>query len=287
MAIVDTGSLTEAADAVSLTQSAVSHSLSKLEAELGVTLLERGRQGVIVTRIGEEVLGHARNILGQVEIIQQKTAQERGVAVGKIRFGCARSIAPRLLTGILRDFQTQYPDIEIVFFEGMPEEIIDWLAAGVIDVGTVMIPTAYEHAVPLAHGEMKVVASPQHPLARQTAVSILDFMGEALVGPRSEYKIFAAVLDGLNITLPGLRYEVSDHQTILTMVRENMGISMLPDMLLGSDAQLVALPFDPPIFIHIYLATNSQSPAAHMFMANAHDWAKTHGFLPDEDDQFS
>lgn len=62
VAIVDTGSLTEAADTVGLTQSAVSHSLSRLEAELGVTLLERGRQGASLTRIGEDVVEHAREI---------------------------------------------------------------------------------------------------------------------------------------------------------------------------------------------------------------------------------
>ncbi|MEO1165535.1 MAG: LysR family transcriptional regulator, partial [Chloroflexota bacterium] len=65
VAIVDTGSLTEAADTVGLTQSAVSHSLSRLEAELGVTLLERGRQGASLTRIGEDVVEHARAILQQ------------------------------------------------------------------------------------------------------------------------------------------------------------------------------------------------------------------------------
>ena len=75
VAIVETGSLTEAAETVGLTQSAVSYSLKKLEAELSVTLLQRGRQGVTVTRIGEEVVPHARSIMGQVEIIRQKLAR--------------------------------------------------------------------------------------------------------------------------------------------------------------------------------------------------------------------
>ncbi|NDJ51551.1 MAG: LysR family transcriptional regulator [Chloroflexi bacterium] len=98
-AIVRTGSLTEASYDVGLTQSAVSYSLSRLETELGVKLLERGRQGVSLTRIGEEVLQHARIVLKQMEIIRQRTAQERGLAVGKLRFGCVPS-PPRTTAGL-------------------------------------------------------------------------------------------------------------------------------------------------------------------------------------------
>lgn len=135
VAIVDTGSMKEAAEIVGLTQSAISYSLSRLESELGVTLLERSRQGVTVTNIGKEVLQHARNILTQTEVIRQKTNRERGFSVGKIRFGTVPNIAPRLLTGILRDFQHKYPNIELVLFEGNPHELLEWLETDVIDVG--------------------------------------------------------------------------------------------------------------------------------------------------------
>lgn len=283
VAIVEAGSLTEAAEEVSLTQSAVSYSLSKLEAELGVTLLERGRHGVKVTRIGEDVLHHARNILSQMEIIRQKTARERGLSVGKLRFGCVPNIPSRLLTGILRDFQHKYPDIELVLFEGNPQELMNWLEQGVIDIGTVLIMQDYAATIPLARIGVKVVVSKDHRLAGQQHVSIEELADEPLIGPKTEYRIFTQLTLLQNITFPRLRYEVSARSTIYAMVRENMGISIMPDRLIDPQMDdIVSLPILPQLFIHVHLATNTQSPATDAFLNNAHTWAKERGFLPDD-----
>src|SRR5215467_5480249 len=73
VAIADTGSFTEAAYAIDLTQSAVSHALSALESELGVTLLERNHTGVVaLTNIGQRLLPHVRVLLAEAETIQQE-----------------------------------------------------------------------------------------------------------------------------------------------------------------------------------------------------------------------
>jgi len=186
--------MTEAAEVIGLTQSAVSYALSKLEAELGVTLLERGRHGVKVTQIGETVLLHARTILNQIEIIhartilnqieiiRQETARKRGLTVGKIRFGCVANVPPRLLTGILRDFQHRYAEIEVVLFEGTPRELVEWLATGVIDVGTVTNPAGYISAIHFVHDELKVMVSTDHRFAHQRVVTIEQLAQEQLIG---------------------------------------------------------------------------------------------------------
>lgn len=281
VAIVETGSLTAAGEVVGLTQSAVSYSLSKLEAELGVTLLERGRQGISVTRIGAEVLDHARTIIAQTEIIRQKTASERGLAVGKIRLGCVSRVPPRLLAGIIRDFQHKYPDIDIVVFEGEPKELLDWLTHGIVDVATVLSPEAHAVTASLVQGEIVALVSTAHHLASAREITIEDFIEEPLIGPKAEYGVLNQMLD-----LPHkvhLRYEVSTQSTIFTMVRENMGVSMMPELLLSDDSDGIAtLSFKPRLMLHVYLAANSSAPAAATFIQNASAWAKAHGFLPDD-----
>lgn len=281
VAIVETGSLTEAAEVVGLTQSAVSYSLSKLEAELGVTLLERGRQGIAITRIGEEVLGHARTVIAQTEIIRQKTARERGMAVGKVRLGCVPRLPPRLLTGIIRDFQHKYPEMEVVLFEGTPTELVDWLQHGIIDVGTTLSAAAYPISAPLVQDEIVALLAPQHPLAAQDCISMPMLMREPLIGPKAELGVLNQVQQ-----LPhslNLRYEVSTHSTIFAMVRENLGVSMMPQMLLYEDHEgLVMRSFDPPIPLQVHLAAREASPATQAFITNASAWAQAHGFLPDE-----
>lgn len=282
VAIVDTGSLTEAAEVVSLTQSAVSHSLNRLESELGVTLLERGRQGITVTGIGEEVVQHARSVIKQVEIIRQKTNRERGLSVGKVRFGVVPNIAARLLTGILRDFQHKYPEIEIVLFEGNPHELLEWLETDVIDVGTVLVPEHYANTVRFASVEIKVIVSNDHPLAQKDAIPMAALSDYPLIGPRSQYRMFSGLLAQRNLSMPKLRYEVSAYNTILTMVRENMGISMMPEMLIDTKLEgVMTIPFNPSVKLNVYLASHLDSPITSTFMDNAHTWAKEQGFLPD------
>src|SRR5215469_15941298 len=141
VAVAETGSFTEAAYSIDLTQSAVSHALSALESELGVTLLERNNKGVVaLTSVGQKLLPHVRILLAQAETIQQEARAARGLARGKLRLGSIPPVSPRLLAGVLTHFRQQYPDIDLVLFEGTLQEVQEWLGTSVIDVGFVHHP---------------------------------------------------------------------------------------------------------------------------------------------------
>ena len=82
VALAEMGSFTEAAYTVNLTQSAVSHALAALENELGVTLLERNRTGVVaLTNVGEKIIPHVRALLAQAEAIEQEAKAAHGPEV--------------------------------------------------------------------------------------------------------------------------------------------------------------------------------------------------------------
>jgi len=283
VAIVDTGSLTEAGERIGLTQSAVSYSLSKLEAELGVQLLERGRLGIEITPIGEDVLLHARAILVQVEVIRQKTGRARGLAIGKLRFGCVSHVSPQLLTGILRSFQTDYPDIDIVIFEGKPVELMAWLREGIVDIATVLIPEHFPVSSPLARDQIHAMVSSRHRLAAQNSVSLAELARESLIAPQEQYEMITALPQMQSVSLPRLRYAVSGYQTIFAMVRENMGISLMPGKVLTPDVDdIVGVPLSPALSVDIHIAATISSPATEAFLSCARRWSREHGFLPAE-----
>src|SRR5262249_7767396 len=124
VALADMGSFTEAADAINLTQSAVSHALAALESELGVTLLERNRKGVVaLTSVGQKIPPHVRALLTQAETIEQEAKAAHGLAVGKLRLGNTLCLSPGLLASVLTCFQQQYPSIDVVLFEGTMQEV--------------------------------------------------------------------------------------------------------------------------------------------------------------------
>ena len=216
VALAEMGSFTEAAYTVNLTQSAVSHALAALENELGVTLLERNRTGVVaLTNVGEKIIPHVRALLAQAEAIEQEAKAAHGETSGKLRLGSILSIiSPSLLASVLTRFRASYPDMEVVLFEGAMHEVGEWIESSIIDVGFVVLPA------------------------------------------------------------PGIvRYQASDSATILAMVREGLGITLVPRMMLPKKLEgVVALPLDPPQPLRIGLAVRSQkmaSPGARLFVQTA------------------
>ena len=88
---VELGSFTKAARVLNMTQPAVSHAISSIESELGVTILIRDkRKGLLVTDVGNRILVHIREVLSSVEKIEQEVAMEKGHEVGTIRIGSFR-----------------------------------------------------------------------------------------------------------------------------------------------------------------------------------------------------
>src|SRR5215469_4575738 len=186
VAVADTGSFTEAAYAIDLTQSAVSHALAALESELGVTLLERNHTGVVaLTNVGQKLLPHVRALLAQAETIQQEARAARGLARGKLRLGTIPPVSPQVLAGVLTHFQQQYPDINVALFEGTLQEVQEWLGTSMIDVGFVHHPAKELESILLTTDELQVFMASGHRLHARTSVTVKDLRDERWILPRT------------------------------------------------------------------------------------------------------
>lgn len=285
VALVETGNFSEAADRVGLTQSAVSHGLAKLERDLGVALVERGRRGLSLTGAGREVLTHTREALVSVEAIRQAAAAARGAPQGRMRFGAAYPLAARLLVGILGDFQRQYPDIDLVLFEGTGQEVEEWVAESVVDIGIVRHPTPGMESRLLVEDEVCVVFPSAHRFRHAARVDAGDLVGEPMIVPRSGFKLVLEALReiGQGDTRLWFKYTVSDPRTIFLMVRDGLGLTLMPRTTLPDDLDgLLALPLSPAMPFRVGLGVRSwetASPVARLFARTAEAWAASHGFL--------
>lgn len=285
VALVETGSFSEAADRVGLTQSAVSHGLAKLETELQVTLVARGRRGLSLTGAGQEVLTHAREALAALEAIRQAAAAARGVPVGRIRFGAAYPVAARLLSGILGDFQRQYPEIDLILFEGTGQEVEEWVAGSVVDIGIVRHPTPDIESRLLVEDEICAVFPAEHRLRHAVRVDAAGLACEPLIVPRSGHPLVVEALQeiGQGNAQLWFKYTVSDLRTIFLMVRDGLGVTLMPRSTLPDDLDgLLTLPLSPAMPFRVGLGVRSweaASPIAKLFTQTAEAWAVTHGFL--------
>ncbi|MEP6986141.1 MAG: LysR family transcriptional regulator [Chloroflexota bacterium] len=280
VALADTGSFTEAAEVVSLSQSAVSHALAALENELGVTLIDRNRKGVVaLTNVGEKIMPHARALLMQAETITQEAKAAQGLAMGKLRLGTIVSIInPALLASLLTAFQTQYPDIEVVLFEGTMPEVGEWVHNNVVDVAFALLPACLSSTL-ITTDELCVILPPSHRLHGQAAVTAAELAEEGFIMAKNECTSQLFKLAGLAVSKsnPNIRYHATDSSTILAMVREGLGITLLPRNTLPKKLDgIIALPIDPPQPLQIGLVTKDQdtSPAAALFIQTALTWTQ-------------
>jgi DNA-binding transcriptional LysR family regulator len=134
LAIVDTGSARAAAAQLHVTESAVSASLAALQQDVGVTLFERQGRGLRLTESGAVFASYARRILGLLD--ESIVAARSGVAPesGRLRLGALTTAGEYLVPGVLADFRSAYPDVEVTLEVGVRDQILQRLDDHHLDV---------------------------------------------------------------------------------------------------------------------------------------------------------
>ena len=122
-AVARQGSFNKAAQQLHLTPSAISHAIAVMEAELGFTLFNRGKNGVTMTSYGASLYPSIRAVLNSDEALQQSIARLNGLEKGKVKLGAFNSICSGLLPSILKGFMDHYPQIEVEVYQGTYDDV--------------------------------------------------------------------------------------------------------------------------------------------------------------------
>src|SRR3954454_20005131 len=128
------GSFSAAADSLSYSQSAVSQSVAALEAELGVTLLERARRGARPTSAGEALLAAADAILARLDAAEADVAAIAGLRGGQLAMASFPTAGATIMPLAVAMFRGAHPDVALSLAEGEPEEIAPRLRGGEFDL---------------------------------------------------------------------------------------------------------------------------------------------------------
>jgi DNA-binding transcriptional LysR family regulator len=277
MKVVELGSLTKAADLLGFTQSGVSHTINSLETELGFTLLLRSRSGVTLTANGEKLLKPIREILNWNEQLKQVVTSIHGLETGTIRIGTFTSVSVHWLPGMIKQYQNDYPNIEIKLLEGDYEEIENWISGGHVDCGFITIPARGKFKViPLKEDRMVAILPKDHPLCEQPYFPFSQIEKEPFIIPSvgSDYDV-RRILDKASIK-PNIKFSTEDDYAIIAMVENGLGISILPELVLqGRDHDVCLLELEDHSFRSLGIAVPSikdASPAARRFVDCVQQW---------------
>lgn len=275
--VIELGGLSKAAEALGLTQSAVSHAIASLESDFGFTLLTRGRSGISLTSNGERILLYIREILKWNEQMIQEVANINGIEVGTVRIGTFPSVSIQWLPQIMKQFKQSFPLIEIKLFEGNYDDIEQWIVNGAVDFGFLSLPAskAFE-VIPLKKDKMLCILPDTHPLHQQDKIYFEQIKNEMFIMPKSNIdKDVRKILKNNNVT-PEIQYEVEEDQAIIAMVQNNLGISILPEMILYRIPNNVCvINLEGDHYRSIGIASTSLkniSPAAGKFIEYVKSW---------------
>lgn len=231
--VVELGSLTKAGETLGLSQSAVSHAITSLESEWGFSILNRGRSGIHLTSNGGRLLKYIREILKWNEEMIQEIANIKGLEIGTVRIGTISSVSIHWLPEIMKIFNEAHPTIEVKLLEGDYDAVEQWISTGLVDFGFVSLPTSQHfEMIPLKKDRMLCILSNEHPLAEQNELSFEMIKEEPLIkSKKGSDNDLKRILKENNVT-PNIKFELSDDQAIISMVRNGLGISILPEMVL-------------------------------------------------------
>lgn len=247
--IVELGSFTKAANILGYTQPAISQMVVSLEKELSLKLLYRSRYGIRLTPEGERLFPSIQQTVAQYESMQEIAKELRGLESGIIRIGTFSSISANLLPRLIKGFQSSYPGVQFVLHQGDYSSIPEWVRTGQVDFGFVN-PDAVrgmETKVILEDALMAVVPS-GHALSGKGSVTLKELAGEPFL--LLEEGAYSETLEAFSQEKlePNVILRAHDDYSILSMIEEGIGVSIIPAVNLRKVSYDVSiLPLQPAI----------------------------------------
>jgi DNA-binding transcriptional LysR family regulator len=280
-AIARQGSFLAAAAHLDVSQSSLSHSIATLEHDLGARLLDRGRNGAKPTDAGRRILPYARQILASLDAIRAESDTSTGLISGRVRVGSIPSAAVTFLPKVMAHLARAHPNVEVLLLEEpsqSTETLEEWLRTQMIDAALIQLPVTGTKTPALISDELCAILPAGSPLAHRRQLSIRDLAAEPFIMSRyTSEPLLLAAYSRHNLTLR-IRFEVQDRGTLISMVREGLGFSIVPRLAFSAAIPGIALvPVTPRISRKLGLAIRDQehaSPALRAFLHAAGEIAK-------------
>lgn len=290
--VADGVTVTEVSEIFGVSQPSVSRALARLEAEVGVSLLERQGRVLRMTLAGLAFKRYVDQVVNSVDDglarVSQLIDPERGV----VSLGFPLSLGTWLVPTLIREFEQEHPLVQFVFETTRSNEdnrVSPLLTSGQIDLelttGRAIGPHVLWH--PMVADEVYLAVAEGHRLAATETVDLRDCDGERFVfmTPPSRLRGLAVELLSDSGVEPDVAFEAEDLATIRGFVGHGLGVSILPSLgavvgPAGSDG-VVLIPIEHPgARRHLGLAWTTQHPplpSAELFRQFAIDWSAGDG----------
>jgi len=231
--VIEVGSFTKVAEQMGYSQSAISQMIKTLEQEIGTVLINRRKDGISLTKDGEQFLPYIQSIYHAEESLREKQCEMKGMENSIIRIGTFTSVSRNILPSLMMRFKELYPGVNFVLSQGEYTSIGKWVQNCNVDFGFVSTEAVSDIKMKaLFQDEMMAVLPMNHHLAKKNSVSLKELAQESFILlDEGEYSVPLNAFK-INGIVPDIEYKVYDDYSILAMVRQGLGVSAMYSMVL-------------------------------------------------------
>ena len=266
VAIAQLGNFVRASAHLNLSQAALSHRIRKLEDDIGTRLLLRTTREVSLTEAGQEFLPIARRNLEALSTAYSAVQTKARAQQQTLTFACLPTIAHFYLPRVLEAFAISHPYISIRLQEQPADRVRELVISGEAEFGVILtgVQRWDLEFKEVRREDYHLLVGPNHPLAKQSSVSLADLAGERFVRINTQSTNRQMVDDFLEPVAGTIdwRYEVQNAAMAIAMVMQGVAVTILPSISARlSGYSLSSLPFsDIQISRTLGIVTRREAP---------------------------
>ena len=233
------GGFSAAADALGMTQSAVSQHIAALEREIGLPVVRRGTRPVELTEAGAALTRHATGILARLDSAEQELAEIADRRRGRLRFGCFPTLLGTLMPSAFARFRRLHPDVRLTVVDDHLHRLVPRLESGELDLAVIYdneelpdVGSGDFERVPLLVDRFQAVVPAGHRLAGRRDIRLQDLQSEPWIGgaPSSGwYRIVRHACQQAGFT-PRADFSSDDYIAVQALVAAGLGVSVIPGL---------------------------------------------------------
>ncbi|MBY3051300.1 LysR family transcriptional regulator [Rhizobium laguerreae] len=235
VAVAEQGSVTRAAQNLSISQSSVTEALKELESDIGVELFERHPRGLTITHNGHQFLRHATKILASVSDARTSFSGQRSALSGTLNIGVTSLVAGYVLSDLLARYRRACPGIEVSAIEDNGGYLEHLLVGGELDVAVMVISNLRDRmalqAEILETSPYRLWLPMGHPLVSADIISVADIAREPLIMLTVDEieEDTGKLLSALGAR-PHVAFRTRSVEAVRSLVATGAGVALLPDL---------------------------------------------------------
>ncbi|WSG95028.1 LysR family transcriptional regulator [Rhizobium johnstonii] len=235
VAVAEQGSVTRAAQNLSISQSSVTEALKELETDLGVELFERHPRGLTITHSGHQFLRHATKILASVSDARTSFSGQQSTLSGTLNIGVTSLVAGYVLSDLLARYRRACHGIEVSAIEDNGGYLEHLLVGGELDVAVMVISNLRDRmalqAEILETSPYRLWLPMGHPLVSADIISVADIAREPLIMLTVDEieENTGKLLSALGAR-PHVAFRTRSVEAVRSLVATGAGVALLPDL---------------------------------------------------------